>query len=118
MRQGGGIGRRARLRISEIIDFKTSLSVSKRHRFTSEKRVFAGKSFRSRMVSRNTLVLAQILAHGRAGPWLAPPHRESLALLRRWSLGRVLSPDSREGTGGRGTKGGKKAFNVGRNRVT
>ncbi len=45
------------------MDFRASLFISKRTRFTNGKKVFRVKSSRSRMVSRMRLVLAQILAH-------------------------------------------------------
>ena len=49
----------------EIIDFRTSLFISTRTRFTNGKQVFRMKSARSPMVNRMRFVLAQILAQTR-----------------------------------------------------
>jgi integrase len=54
-----------RMKDCEIIDFRTSLFISTRTRFTNGKQVFRMKSARSPMVSRMRFVLAQILAQTR-----------------------------------------------------
>jgi hypothetical protein len=47
----------------EIIDLRTSLCVSKNDRFTTGKRDFSQSAARSPPMSRNVVILAQILVH-------------------------------------------------------
>jgi len=65
MRQGGEIGRRARLRIAKSSISGGAFHFKAKALYEGKTRVFRVKSSRSRTVGRNTLVPAQILAHGR-----------------------------------------------------
>ena len=81
----GNSGRGARLRIAKPSISEPCFSLQFVTRFTRGKQVFRVKSSQSRMASRSTLVLAQILAHRRARP-LTNRVRPALRLVLRSEL--------------------------------